>query len=132
MLIQVWRHQQEEQLPETLPQRSQTPVQQQQLGGKLMRYITTWETINYKDFIYKRFIQSLKTKTIKRGFNKQSHNVHSKGIKQKCKHTKRLHQKNFRKEQQKRFRKNKLDCGSQPFWFLNFQENEEKYQMQVF
>ncbi|KAA6399998.1 MAG: putative Transposon Ty3-G Gag-Pol polyprotein [Streblomastix strix] len=42
------------QLPETPPQRSQTQVQQQ-LGGKLMRYITTCETINYKEFIQKGF-----------------------------------------------------------------------------
>ncbi|KAA6386937.1 MAG: hypothetical protein EZS28_017537 [Streblomastix strix] len=53
MLMQVWRHQQGEQLPETPPQRSQTSVQQQQLGGKLMRYITAWETIYCKDFIQK-------------------------------------------------------------------------------
>ncbi|KAA6320487.1 MAG: hypothetical protein EZS28_054677, partial [Streblomastix strix] len=55
MLMQVWRHQQGEQLLETPPQRSQTPVQQQQLGGKLMRYITAWETINCRDFIQKGF-----------------------------------------------------------------------------
>ncbi|KAA6369117.1 MAG: putative Transposon Ty3-G Gag-Pol polyprotein, partial [Streblomastix strix] len=55
MLMQVWRHQQGEQLPETPPQKSQTPVQQQQQGGKLMRYITAWETINCKDFIQKGF-----------------------------------------------------------------------------
>ncbi|KAA6369105.1 MAG: hypothetical protein EZS28_035366, partial [Streblomastix strix] len=55
MLMQVWRHQQEEQLPEIPPQRSQTSVQQQQLGGKLMKYITAWEIINCKDFIQKRF-----------------------------------------------------------------------------
>ncbi|KAA6381066.1 MAG: putative Transposon Ty3-G Gag-Pol polyprotein [Streblomastix strix] len=54
MLMQVWRHQQGEQLLETPPQRSQTPVQQQ-LGGKLMRYITAWETINCRDFIQKGF-----------------------------------------------------------------------------
>ncbi|KAA6384844.1 MAG: hypothetical protein EZS28_019625, partial [Streblomastix strix] len=55
MLMQVWRHQQGEQLPETPPQRSQTQVQQQQLGGKLMRYVTAWETINCKEFIQKGF-----------------------------------------------------------------------------
>ncbi|KAA6364063.1 MAG: putative Transposon Ty3-I Gag-Pol polyprotein, partial [Streblomastix strix] len=32
-----------------------TPVQQQQLGGKLRRCITAWETINCKDFIQKGF-----------------------------------------------------------------------------
>ncbi|KAA6364088.1 MAG: hypothetical protein EZS28_040385 [Streblomastix strix] len=55
MLMQVWRHQREEQLPLTPPQRSQTPVQQQQLSRKLMRYIPAWETISCKDFIQKGF-----------------------------------------------------------------------------
>ncbi|KAA6384268.1 MAG: putative Transposon Ty3-G Gag-Pol polyprotein [Streblomastix strix] len=55
MLMQVWRHQQGEQLPETPPQRSQTPIYQQQPGGKLMRYITAWEIINCKDFLHKGF-----------------------------------------------------------------------------
>ncbi|KAA6387710.1 MAG: hypothetical protein EZS28_016763 [Streblomastix strix] len=48
--MQVWRQQSEELLLETPPQRSQTSVQQQQRGGKLMRYITAWETINCIDF----------------------------------------------------------------------------------
>ncbi|KAA6388260.1 MAG: hypothetical protein EZS28_016212 [Streblomastix strix] len=44
---QVWRHKQGEQLLETPPQRSQTPAQQQ-LGGKLMRYITAWDANNQR------------------------------------------------------------------------------------
>ncbi|KAA6402474.1 MAG: hypothetical protein EZS28_002008 [Streblomastix strix] len=54
MLMQVWRHQQEEQLQETPSWRSQTPVQQQ-LGGKLMRYIIAWETINSNNLITNGF-----------------------------------------------------------------------------
>ncbi|KAA6404237.1 MAG: hypothetical protein EZS28_000224 [Streblomastix strix] len=114
MLMQVWRHQQEEQLPETPPQRIQTRVQQQQLGGKRMRYITTYETINFK-----------------RESNIQSQNVPSKGVKQKCKHIKRNNNRNCRKKWQKRFRKNKLNDGCQPFWFLNLRVIGERYQMQV-
>ncbi|KAA6392641.1 MAG: hypothetical protein EZS28_011834 [Streblomastix strix] len=64
MLMQVWRHQQDEQIPETPPQRIQSPVQQQQLGGKLVRYIKAWEIINCKDFITKVFYQILKDNNI--------------------------------------------------------------------
>ncbi|KAA6393088.1 MAG: hypothetical protein EZS28_011384 [Streblomastix strix] len=63
---------------------------------------------------------------------KQSHNVLSKEINQKCKFIKRQYKRNFKKEQQKRFRKNKLNGGTQPSWFLNLLENGERYQMQVF
>ncbi|KAA6375536.1 MAG: hypothetical protein EZS28_028936 [Streblomastix strix] len=55
MLMQVWRHQRQEQLQDTPPQRSQTQVQQQQLSGELMRYITAWGTINCKKFIQIEF-----------------------------------------------------------------------------
>ncbi|KAA6369617.1 MAG: hypothetical protein EZS28_034856 [Streblomastix strix] len=114
ILMQVWRHQQDEQLPETPPQRSQTPVQQQKLCGKLMRYIIAWEAINFKN-----------------DSNKQSHNISSKAIKQKCKHLRRFYKKNFRKKQYKRFRKNKLNGRTQLFLFINLQENVERFWMQV-
>ncbi|KAA6365173.1 MAG: hypothetical protein EZS28_039300 [Streblomastix strix] len=57
MLMQVWRHQRKEQLPETPPQRSQTPVQLQQLCGKLMRQITALETINSRKAILQEELQ---------------------------------------------------------------------------
>ncbi|KAA6371060.1 MAG: hypothetical protein EZS28_033412, partial [Streblomastix strix] len=67
MLMQVWRHQQGEQQLETLPQRSQTPVQQEQLGGKFMRYIRAWETINCKEFIQKGFYLIFKDNNSQKG-----------------------------------------------------------------
>ncbi|KAA6401069.1 MAG: hypothetical protein EZS28_003408 [Streblomastix strix] len=132
MLMQVWKHQQEEKQPEIPPWRSQTSEQQQQLGGKLMGCITAWETINCKDFIQKGFYLFFKIITIERDFNKQSHNLPSKGIKQKCKHPKRSYKSNYRKKQQKKFRKVKLNGGTQLFWFLNLRENGERYQLQIF
>ncbi|KAA6394425.1 MAG: hypothetical protein EZS28_010049 [Streblomastix strix] len=45
MLIQFWRHLNDEQLPETLLYRSQTTEQHQQLGGKLMRQQQSIETL---------------------------------------------------------------------------------------